>query len=316
LRPILISTVPILGLLLALSFAWIGGHDTVRSDIAACISRDCFDRESADQLKDTIEPFIRGSRYEGKLNIDSAPREDFLNFYVTKSSPMGRLASIRCNCAFVGFSSVVCDKSFLSSFSNTLNFTRSAIYGKDADEIWQQEKAVFEQVNKRIGDVMKSWLLGHEVAHAILHGQTNFGRRKAFTQKQELEADHYFIERSLVGADKQRIQNISSGLTQLIFAVVGIAMNTLTAAQDNPGKAIIAPSTDGIHPPWLIRALELAKQIGELGQTDGKADEFYGGLSKLVVMKKGGVDVGTLCDSENLREIQAHLQEQRIQHRE
>jgi hypothetical protein len=309
LRSLLFVTMPIFGFLLALGCALIGSRDTVGSDIARCLSHDCFDRESASRLKEPIAPFVRGSRFEGKVNTETVPRDGFLNLYVTKSPPEGRLASIKCNCAYVGLSTVICDKAFLDTFSKVVNFTRQGMYGKDVDAIWAQNQAMFDQVNKRISDVLMAWILGHEIGHAILHGESNFGRRRPFTRDQELEADRFFIERYLVGADGQRIQNLSFGLSQIIFTVVGIAMNVPGARQETPRKAAIAPSPDGIHPPWLVRALLLGQEISELQH---KSDGFYSGLSSNVVERKGGIDVGTFCASENLREVQAHLQEQRL----
>lgn len=308
-RSLLFVTIPIFGFFLALGCALIGNRDTVGSDIARCLAQDCFDRETASRLKETIAPFVQGSRFEGKVNTEAAPRDGFLNLYVARSAPEGRLASIRCNCAYVGSSTIICDKAFLDTFSKVVNFTRQGVYGKDADALWAQSKAIFDQVNKRIADVLVAWILGHEIGHAILHGESNFGRRRPFTRAQELEADRFFIEKSLVGADARQVQNLSFGLSQIIFAVIGIAMNIPGADQETPRKAIIAPSLDGIHPPWLVRALLLGQEISELQHAQ---DGFYSSLSGNVVELKGGVDVGTFCATENLREVQSRLQEQRL----
>jgi hypothetical protein len=68
----------------------------------------------------------------------------------------------------------------------------------------------------------------------------------------------------------------------------------------------------GGHPPWLVRALRLGEEISELQSESDEPNAFYEGLTKLVVERKGGIDVGTLYASENLREIQACLQEKRL----
>lgn len=308
-RSFLYLAMPVLGFLAALGGALLDHRGTVASEIARCISQDCFDHDGAARLKDSIVPFTRGTRFDGKLNTDGPPREGYLNLYVTRSAPVGRLAPVKCNCAFVGESSIVCDRAFLETFAGAVSFTREGVYGRDADAIWTDNKAVFEQVNRRIAEVLKAWILGHEIGHAVLHAESNFGRRRPFSREQEAEADRFFIERAVAGAGERQIQDLYFGLTQIVFAVMGIAMNLPAEDQNGPRQAVIAPSMDGIHEPWLVRALKLG---GEIGEIQGKSDDFYSGLASKVVERKGGLDVGTFCAFQNLREIQSRLQEQRL----
>jgi hypothetical protein len=286
----------------------ISNHRSGRSEIAACVPRGCFDSKTASGLKEIVEPFIRGTRFEGKFNTTGEPRQAFLNVYVARLGLPGRLASISCNCAYVGDSIIVCDQKFLSTFESTVNFTINSFYGRDVKTIWEQQKNIIEQVNRRIAHVMESWILGHEVGHAILHGDTSLDHRRAYSERQELEADRYFIEKALSDADVQQRQTLSFGLSQFIFAVMGIAFNeTSKVTHHEEGKAIIAPSVDGIHPPWLIRALNLGERMDDDVQSD-----FYKRLASNVLIKPGGIDIGSLCAFENLRELEAHLQEQRL----
>jgi hypothetical protein len=302
-------SLPVLGVVLALALGF-SGRASVRSDVAACISRGCFDTEAASGLREIIAPFILGTRVEGKLNTTAEPLEEFLNVYVAKSKPPGRLESLSCNCGYIGDSTIICDQKFLSTFESTVNFTMNSFYGKDAKQIWDQQKNVMAQVNKRIAHVMESWLLGHEVGHAILHSATSLDRPRAYTEKQELEADSYFLDRALEGADKQRRQDLSFALSQFIFAVLGIAFNSTNKGVDHgTSEAVIAPSADGIHPPWLIRALNLGERMDEKDHTQ---NGIFKSLADHVSVKAGGIDIGSLCAFESLRELEAHLQERRL----
>jgi hypothetical protein len=75
------------------------------------------------------------------------------------------------------------------------------------------------------------------------------------------------------------------------------------------GKVDIAPSIDGIHPPWLIRALNLGERIDDHFHVQ---NGIYNSLASQVLVTSGGIDIGSLCAFENLRELEAHLQEQRF----
>jgi hypothetical protein len=308
---LLTAAPPLLGFAFALVVAWVG-HSSVKSEVAACVRLGCFDSESFPRWAETISPFIRGSEYEGRLNINKEPQSGSLNVYIAKTKLPGSLAPISCNCAYVGSSTVVCDKEFLLTFQNVVNFTRASVYGKDADTVWTQTRAIFERVNERVGHVLQSWILGHEIAHAILHAPSGIERHKPFTEQQELEADQYFMDRSLVGADKQQIQNLSFGLTQFIFAILGIAMNGPNTGVRVEGKAVIAPSADGVHPRWLIRALKLGQRISDRGQAHGDRNDFYDRLADSVVVRQGGLQIGSICALESLRELEARLQEERL----
>ena len=302
-------TAPIAALVIILGVGWLQ-RSSLKSDVANCLTEHCFDTNVAVQYLPIITPFLAGTPFAGKLNTSGPPQEGFLNVYFAKAKLPGRLSSIKCNCAYIGFSTVICDDQFIASFRSAVNFSRASFYGKDASTIFEQERAVIEQVNQRTSQTLTSWILGHEIGHAVLHGSMSYERRQRVTEKQELEADNFFIERASREADRQGRQNLSWGITQFIFGIFGVASSP-AAGRAGGRVVIIAPSTDGIHPPWLIRALKLGERMTQMDPDRPQQNNFYESLLSNVEVRSDGKDIGSFCRFENLREEGARLQQER-----
>jgi hypothetical protein len=309
-RPLAL-TVPVAAFVIVLGVGWLQ-RSSFQSDVANCFDQHCFDTDLAVQYRPTIAPFLAGTPFAGKLNTSGPPKEGFLNVYFAKGKLPGRLSSIKCNCAYVGSSTVICDDQFIASFRSAVNFSRDSFYGKDASAIFEHEKAVIEQVNQRISQTLTSWIIGHEIGHAVLHGSMSYERRQGVTEKQELEADNFFIERASQHADSQARQNLSWGITQFIFGIYVVASRELFLAARRAGRSVvIAPSSDNIHPPWLIRALKLGERMTKIDPDPRQQNDFYESLLSNVEVEPHGKDIGSLCKFENLREQGAKLQQER-----
>ena len=296
----------------AAALAIIGGgamfHRSLREEVAACAARGCFDTRIGAQFKSAIGPFLGGTKFEDRLNITDPPKEGFLNFYFAATQLPGRLSVIKCNCAFIGMETIICDSEFIRSFQRSINYTRGSFYGPDTGKIWEEEKSIFDQASARIGKVLLMWLIGHEIGHAVLHDTLNFERRRAMTEEEELQADKFFIERAFLHADKQQRQDIEGAINQLIFSIFSIAFRP----KPGGGTAVIAPSVDNVHPPWAIRALKLGEHMTRLDSDAPKDNQFYSSLAGHFDIEPGGTDIGSFCTATNLRETAARLQQERL----
>ena len=125
------------------------------------------------------------------------------------------------------------------------------------------------------------------------------------TDTQELEADRFFATKLFAGADKRSRQNLYAGVTQFIFTAVSLAFSA------KESRAVLAPSVDGIHPPWLIRALRLGEHMNSIDPDAGGSD-FYQSIGSRVEVRRGGLELSSFCDFKNIREIAAKNQEQRL----
>lgn len=282
-------------------------RDPLMNEVSACLAAGCFDTTVASNIAPAVSVFLAGTKYEGKINTSERPKEGYLNIYLAKSQLPGRLSTIKCNCAFIGNSTIICDQRFLSSFTDSVKMTRDSFYGPDSGKIFEEQKLVIDQVNERVAKVLALWLIGHEIGHAVLHYYISFERRTAMTEKQELEADKFFIDKMLASATKDERQNVSFAITQFIFSIITATFRT----SPNGGAAVIAPSVDGIHPPWLIRALKLGEHMNRVISTDATGNDFYEKLAHDVTVARDGTDIGTFCSALNLREVGAKLQKKR-----
>ena len=235
-----------------LSVAFLINDRPVQQLVTSCFEEHCFDLESATELQPTLARFVAGTRFQEKINITVAPRAGHLNFYVAKGILPGKLAGLKCNCAYVGFDIVICDQAFLETFASSVNFTRDSIYGESASEIWDEEGNLFAKINQTTSATLLSWIIGHEIGHAVLHEPATAGRRIIMTREKENAADSFFLEKAEISSNANASQNISWALNQVIFQTISITYRD--------GKARIAPSSDGIHDPWIVRAIALGQK--------------------------------------------------------
>jgi len=270
--------------------------------VGSCVDKGCFDLQVGEKFQPVIQTFVDATRFEGKINTQSKPQLGYLNFYVASSKLPGRLSGIKCNCAYIGSDTIICDEAFLRSFSSSVNFTRDSIYGKDADKIWEDVRRTLSKVNDDTSTNLAAWIIGHEIGHAVLHETSSSLRRIAMTREMENAADSYYLDRALAAKDPKAADKVSWALNQFIFQAV-----SLTYAN---GKARIAASVDDVHDPWLLRAMALGQRI--VDKSRNPADDFYKSLGQSISVEPTGSGVGSFCEFQNIREKAAKKQEQRL----
>ncbi|MDX8527433.1 hypothetical protein RFM68_23310 [Mesorhizobium sp. MSK_1335] len=270
--------------------------------VASCLSAGCFDLQAGERLLPEIRPFVVGTRFQGKINVDYAPLAGMLNFYVATRKLPGQLGTISCNCAYVGADIVICDKAFLETFSSSVNFTQDSFYGEGSREIWTNQADLFERVNQITSSILRTWIIGHEIGHAVLHAPTSSERRIAMTKAKENAADSFFLEKASVGHDEKAVRNLHWGLNQLIMQIIVITFKD--------GKAHVAPSSDDIHEPWILRAIALGQELTDRGPEP--ENDYYKSLSRDISVEPGGGSIGSLCQFQNLRERATQIQKKRL----
>jgi hypothetical protein len=298
--PALLSVVPVL-VLLAAGFFWT--HKTVDAAIRQAIKKRDVDLSYAGRLREVAAPFVKGTRYADKINTTDEPQADRLNLYVVKT-PEAIERGLTCNCAYLGERTIVCDKAFFATFSDTLAY-------KTTDPAF----AILAKVNAKSSQALASWLVGHEIGHALLHDADGNYLRDVFSgnsdaaRRREDEADTFFVSR----VPQSEHQFVSFTLTNFVFQTFVLGYHQQLDRGPNAGLSLIKPSADGIHDPWPIRALNLAKMIGRLDSKTGADSEFFPSLEKKIRIDPAGFDSGTLCKGESLRRAADELTRERQQ---
>jgi hypothetical protein len=289
LRLATIAALPVVGILLWAGFAKETSMDRI---IAGAIDRGEINLSYGTTVAKLAEPFLANSRFAGRLNVTEAPRPDKMNLYVLSKVPAG-LNALTCNCGYIGNGIIVCDKKFIETFSKSINYD---LHGPNVGELLAKVDADFAKW-------LASWLIGHEIGHLILHdGDGAFTRqlrerRRSATEAQEAQADAFFVQH-INPEDRKRA---TFTLTNFVFQIVHRSYRP-AFVPGAPGKAVVKPSVDGIHPPWIERALHLARIISEMDQPGEQTDSYYDGLAGLIEVSPSGLDIGSLCAAERLRD--------------
>jgi hypothetical protein len=284
---VVFAAMPVIGLLI---YAWSAGpKHTEEQKVAQAIARDEIASDYAPLLQEIAERFVVDSGRP--LNTRAPPDSKHINVFLLKRGS-GAARSLSCNCAYIGDAVVLCDQAFLETFSKALNH-------KATDP---RIDALLGRVDAYFARFLMSWLIGHEIGHALLHdkdgGLMRAARRSGFalSEKQEVEADEFFLEH----IDAKEIVRAHSAMMEFLFQA------TLAAFRFEGGtsQAVFRPSADGVHPPWISRALHLEKLLTDRDSSRLGKLGFYKGIAPLISIAPSGIDLGSFCAAENLRQNQ------------
>ena len=251
----------------------------------------------ASDVRILAETLAKGTRFQGKINTEGYPVESDLNIYMLNPQGVAMAPLIRCNCAYIGHRVILCDEKFIESFAGVVRFS--------------QDLSVLKKVNDSFRLTLMSWLLGHEIGHAVLHDRdgryaydvlSEVGKlpseRTADWKRREDEADQFAISH-LPQAD---LQHTSFALMNLIFQIYSRAYQTQHPPGTLAGKFVYIRSvSDGIHDPWVLRALHLAHAVEMRSDPDNSKTDMANDLLSMLIVTKDGYDVGSLCDGVSIR---------------
>jgi len=184
---IIVAVAPILVLMIVSIFLNLRRSGVETKVIENYIQTGSIDLSYRDTIIEMANRFAKNSRFEGRVNTTHAPIPGDLNIYMLEKDPLNAFTDIKCNCAFIGEDIILCDKAFFETFARSLDYSLN------------QDLAVLNKVNELFYKWLGSWLLGHEIGHAVLHGGSRgkFGRafeRSPDWQAKENEADECTAE--------------------------------------------------------------------------------------------------------------------------
>jgi hypothetical protein len=221
-----------------------------------------------------IPPLVAHTAYSSQWQINERVRPGWLNIYVlraditaefTRLPPL--MQQVAGNCAYAGAPGiVVCDEAFLATFLTDIGLETYVSQWPDAKGRLSVYRSAF-----------LSWVLGHEIGHAVLqHPPSHFGR-DAFTtmvanaslsQRRELQADSFFVSR-LYSNETRALDVVRLTIDLLnieIRAKVGdVGVAGVGIIYDYNDKKVVTYATEGEHPEFVVREVRLLDLVG----TDG-----------------------------------------------
>ena len=319
-----IAIVPLVVIVVAARLAHVQRPVSVEQSIARYLKQSNIDLRASDNLGAMAVPFVDGSRFAGKINTRSAPIPGYLNLYVIAADPDHEFGFLRCNCAYIGHSIVLCDKRFLETFTTALRYAQP------------DQPQVLEQVNRAFSTFLTNWLVGHEIGHATLHdldGRFVMSSRPVWPwqsntvvwKQRENEADNFVIDH----LSQDSAQRANFTLTNIMFQTYHRAyveqhqdspfsrspslwqriehllnsQSTVQSPPTNSGSVVyIRDSWDGIHDPWVFRAFRMSGALNDRVPAVAGDPGFLQGLSANFALSTNGYDPGTFCDGVALRE--------------
>lgn len=165
----------------------------------------------ADYIKGIAKAFARGTPFENKVTLNEQPKRDHLNIVVIDRDPL-RLAPRfeESACSYIGyFNTIVCNGRRISSILGTLDEIDTnhsvviAIFENDSADNFRVNFLDNIDVLKRLlKQNFLTWLIGHEIGHAILHKPWVVDRRRSLHfdltyDRREQEADAFVAKLAL-----------------------------------------------------------------------------------------------------------------------
>ena len=168
-----------------------------------------------DYIRYIVDGLVSGTKFEEKININGVPVKDHINIYFLTKDERGLSRQFSDNCTFVGYyRAVLCDIHLIETLFDRIDSIEEiydiAIIRLDehTGEVVRIERPdISSDTDQRkvFLSLMKAsvltWVLGHEIGHAILHYELVKDEERQFHfdmaySKEEEEADLFLSEQA------------------------------------------------------------------------------------------------------------------------
>jgi TPR repeat protein len=293
-------------------------QNTLFGKLEYYLSQDMMTINSEINFVNIFAEYVKDTRFQGKVRINSSPKFETLNFYVLKDDPEGYFPGLSCNCGQLldqkikKGNIIVCDSKLIKTVFDFANFsTHEPEY--DSEDSKDKYKNIIENFMNNLDDFTSTfflkWLIGHEIGHAVnRHGSIHnfyFLHPKNRISPQvkegfEVEADQYFLE-------NVPIQNLHMGrhaLNQIMIALhknavkIVAKMKSAKDSRYSPEVEIVfKQSKRNIHDPLIKRALRLINQFPKIQPEVFFEDKFFVQLNGKIRPSNTGASISmNLCD--------------------
>lgn len=226
---------------------------------------------------------VRGSRFEGRWQLNGSYQWDRLNLYIVRSNAMvtNRLAPFRDNCsAAAQWSVIICDAAFLDTYLDR----RGVFVDLAPDRVTAAR------------DAFVAWTIGHEIAHVLGGDQPAHFKpsaldeqvtRASVSHRQELAADAFLVQQfANDSARRLAVENLALDLlnSELRRKVGGEALPSAAGIVfDYTNQQVVRYVAGGTHPEHFVRAARILTAAGEL-----PGNESLRAMVKPLIAQLGG----------------------------
>lgn len=222
------------------------------------------------QISYCLHTLLNGTAYQSKFSINQPYDAGRVNVYLfngisKRVSADDNFLHIKSNCAYIGSNVIMVDEAYLNSFlvRHHVDTTNESIY------------------HLRYQTCFTYWIIGHELGHFFKgesgsHADTgyldNFVKNSDIENKQELEADSFFV--NAIAADTMLRISVETTLLNILNAEIQRKIGVIETQGvgiifDYTNTKVVEYSRQPTHPEFVIRLgrmLELStSKSGERG---------------------------------------------------
>jgi hypothetical protein len=200
--------------------------------------------------------YLKGTKFDGKLNINEPIDSSRINFIVLKTDPDEAFLDLSCNCGSIGYGNViVCDIALFKYLESRLRITDDELSG-----------AIMSQISNRFSYFLAQWIIGHEIGHIVLGHKIGQFYQSDATQDNgnyidiEHDADFFSI-RNLNASDDRNAYWFWLGLSNMISTSYPEVFESWMSRQKGSIEPIEIHYNKFQHPPWLFRYVEMVQLL-------------------------------------------------------
>lgn len=291
-----------------LSFIWplikrLTNNETNTERVRELSNSGIYSYNYLEKVQDIANRWTKGTIFDGRVRINRPYRHGHVNIYILDEESI-KIDNFKCGCSYLpGATTIVCDGNFLQSATKFLSgplqqeLVRFQKKLDSDDEEQQVAVKILRSIVPIYDTFMREWLIAHEIGHLVLdHSKDDLSRTWDYKDGQgiglsiEREADEFYISRLQHTNQVLTWQAISQLVTRLYHSGV-LASHRAEELGDfkalSVNRDVKVPYNPNRHPPFLIRALELADAVRELYPTVVDSSGYFERIRERVKLDRG-----------------------------